>query len=78
MQILGKSCRREIRLRVKPYGMRKGNIMVIACKTPVLAQELLLRKTQFLVRFKPYAESLGLKVDDIVFDTKKWISEEEK
>lgn len=58
----------------KPYSMRKGSIMVIACETSVVAQELLLRKTQLLVKFKPYAKSLGLDVKDLMFDTKKWIS----
>ena len=38
----------------KPYSMIKGSIMVIACKTPIVAQELMLRKTQLLVKFKPY------------------------
>lgn len=56
----------------KPYSMIKGSIMVIACKTPAVAQELLLRKTQLLVKFKPYAESLDMKLTDLKFDSKKW------
>jgi len=56
----------------KPYSMIKGSIMVIACETPVVAQELMLHKTQLLVKFKPYVESLNMKLTDLRFDAKKW------
>ena len=56
----------------KPYSMLKGNIMVIACKTPAVAQELLLHKSQLLIKLKPYVESLKMNVSDLKFDTKKW------
>lgn len=56
----------------RPYSMIKGNIMVIACKTPTVAQELMLHKTQLLVKFKPYVESLHIKLSDLKFDSKKW------
>ena len=59
----------------KPYSMIKGSVMVIACKTPIVAQELMLRKTQLLVKFQPYAESLNIKVKDLKFDAKKWVEE---
>lgn len=60
----------------KPYSMLKGSVMVIACKTPIVAQELLLRKTQLLVKFKPYVESLDMKLSDLKFDAKKWTEPE--
>lgn len=60
----------------KPYSMIKGSIMVIACKTPTVAQELMLRKTQLLVKFQPYVESLHMKLTDLRFDAKKWVDEE--
>ena len=56
----------------KPYSMIRGSIMVIACETPIVAQELMLRKTQLLVKFKPYVESLHMKLTDLKFDSKKW------
>lgn len=56
----------------KPYSMLKGNIMIIACKTPTVAQELLLRKTQLLNKLKPYTESLKMNVTDLKFDSKRW------
>lgn len=59
----------------KPYSMLKGNIMVIACKTPIVAQELLLRKTELLNKLKPYIESLKMNVSDLKFDSKKWIED---
>lgn len=57
----------------RPYSMLRGSIMVIACETPTVAQELMLRKTQLLVKFKPYVESLKMKLTDLKFDSKKWI-----
>ncbi len=57
----------------RPYSMIKGSIMVIACETPTVAQELMLRKTQLLVKFKPYVESLKMKLTDLRFDSKKWV-----
>ncbi len=56
----------------RPYSMLGGGIMVIACENPVVAQELMLKKTQLLIKFKPYLESLKIKVKDLRFDTKKW------
>lgn len=61
----------------KPYSMIKGSVMVIACKTPAVAQELMLRKTQLLVKFQPYTESLHIKIKDLKFDPKKWVEETE-
>ena len=55
--------------------MLKGNVMVIACKTPIVAQELLLRKTELLNKLKPYIESLKMNVSDLKFDSKKWIED---
>ena len=52
--------------------MLAGGIMVIACETPIVAQELLLKKTQLLVKFKPYLDSLNIKLTDLRFDAKKW------
>ena len=62
----------------KPYSMMKGSIMVIACKTPTVAQELMLRKTQLLVKFKPYVESLDMRLTDLKFDAKKLVDEVEE
>ena len=59
----------------KPYSMYKGNIMVIACKTPAVAQELMLIKRDILNKLKPYVESLKMNIHDLKFDTKKWVEE---
>ncbi len=59
----------------KPYSMLKGSVMVIACRSSIVAQELMLRKTQILDRLKPYTESLRIKVADLKFDVKKWVDE---
>ena len=62
----------------KPYSMLGGGVMVIACENGIVAQELMLKKTQLLVKFKPYLESLKLKVSDLRFDPKKWVNEIEE
>ena len=59
----------------KPYSMMANGIMVIACKNGVVAQELMLKKTQILEKFQPYLKSLKLKVKDLKFDPKKWTEE---
>lgn len=59
----------------KPYSMLKGSIMVVACKTPIVAQELTLRKFQIMTKLEPYLKSLNMKVTDIKFDPKKWVED---
>jgi hypothetical protein len=56
----------------RPYGMMAGGIMIIACKNPVIAQELSLHKIILLKKFEPYIKSLNMKVLDFRFDSKKW------
>ena len=52
--------------------MLPGKIMVIACKNPIVAQELTLRKSMLLAKFQPYLNKLNLNVEDFKFDAKKW------
>ena len=68
----GKIAGAKFAQKSKPYSLIAGGTMVIACETPAVAQELMLKKTQLLVKLKPYAESLKMKVNDLKFDTKKW------
>ena len=68
----GKVAGAKFAQKSKPYSMLPGGIMVVACETPAVAQELMLKKTQLLVKLKPYTESLKIKVNDLKFDTKKW------
>ena len=58
----------------RPFSMMGGGVMVIACKNSIVAQELLMRKSQILTKFLPYIESLKIKVKDLKFDPKKWES----
>lgn len=58
--------------RSKPYSLTGTGVMVIACENNVIAQELMLKKTQILLKFEPYLKSLKLKVKDLRFDPKKW------
>ena len=57
----------------RPFSMMPGGVMVIACETPVIAQELSLRKVMLLQKFQPYLQSLNMKVQDLRFDPKKWL-----
>lgn len=61
----------------KPYSMLGGGTMVIACENAIVAQELMLKKTQLLVKLQPYMKSLKMNVKDLKFDAKKWLTEEE-
>lgn len=56
----------------KPYSMIGGGVLIVACANSSVAQELMLQKTQILVKFQPYLKSLHLSVKDIKFDPKKW------
>jgi hypothetical protein len=55
----------------KPYGMAGGGVMIVACKSSIIAQELLLRKNKILEQMAPFLKSLRIKVKDIRFDCKK-------
>ena len=56
----------------RPYSMMGGGIMVIACENAIVAQELMLQKTQILSKLQPYLKSLKMNVKDLKFDPKKW------
>jgi predicted Holliday junction resolvase-like endonuclease len=45
--------------------------MIVACKSSIIAQELLLRKNKILEQMAPFLKSLRIKVKDIRFDCKK-------
>lgn len=56
----------------KPYGMMGTNIMIIACESSAVVQELTLRKKQIIKNYAPYVKPLNIELKDIVFDVKKW------
>lgn len=58
----------------KPYSMLPGGVMVVACKNPVVAQELSLHKVMIMNKFSPYMKSVNIKLTDLRFDPKKWVS----
>lgn len=60
----------------KPYSLISGGIMIIACENAIVAQELMLKKTQLLTKFQPFLKSLKINVKDLKFDAKKWSSDE--
>lgn len=68
----GKVAGAKFAQKSKPYSMLAGGVMVIACETSAVAQELMLKKTQLLVKLKPYTSSLKMNVKDLRFDPKKW------
>lgn len=61
----------------KPYSLLPKGIMVIACENAIVAQELMLKKTQILLKLQPYLKSLKIKIEDLKFDPKKWQVEED-
>lgn len=60
----------------RPFSMLGNGTMVVACKNNIVAQELMLKKTQLLEKFKPYLKSLKMNVKDLKFDAKKWVEED--
>lgn len=68
----GKVAGAKFASKSKPYSMIGGGVMVIACENSIVAQELMLKKTQLLVKLKPYLDSLKINVKDLKFDAKKW------
>ena len=62
----------KFKKKSKPFSMLPGGVMVIACETPVVAQELSLRKIMLMQKFEPYAKSMKMRLNDMKFDPKKW------
>lgn len=73
----GKIVGAKFAAKSRPYSMMGGGVMVVACENGIVAQELMLKKTQLLVKFKPYLESLKMNLTDFRFDPKKWVIEED-
>lgn len=63
----------NLKHKSRPFSMLPKGIMVVACETPVIAQELSLRKVLLLQKFQPYLQSVNMKVTDLKFDPKKWL-----
>ena len=59
----------------KPYSMTSNSVMVIACKSSVVAQELMLRKNKIMKDFEPYLKSLKMNIKDLRFDVKRWVQD---
>ena len=56
----------------KPYSMMGGGVLVVACSSSAVAQELMFQKIQILEKLRPFLKSLYINVKDIKFDPKKW------
>ena len=65
----------KLKGKSRPYGMLPGGIMSVACKNPIIAQELNLHKIMLLKKFEPFAKSLKMRVVDMKFDPKKWVED---
>jgi len=59
----------------RPFSMLPGGMMCVACKNPIVAQELSLHKIMLIKKFEPYAKSLKMRVVDLKFDPKKWVED---
>lgn len=62
----------------RPFSMSTNNTMIIACANATVAQELLFRKNKILKELEPFVKSLKIKVNDLKFDPKRWIAEEDE
>ena len=64
----------KFKSKSRPVAMLPGGIMVIACENHIVAQELSLYKVILLKKFEPYLKTLKMRVTDLKFDPKKWIT----
>ena len=64
----------KFKSKSRPFSMLPGGIMVIACENHIVAQELSLYKVILLKKFEPYLKTLKMRVTDLKFDPKKWIT----
>lgn len=62
----------KLRGKSKPFSMLPGGIMTVACKNPIIAQELSLHKVMLIKKFEPYAKSVNMRISDLRFDPKRW------
>lgn len=67
-----KAVGKKLGSKSKPYSMIGAGVMVVACESSAVAQELMLQKIQIMEKFKPFAKSLQMNVKDLKFDPKKW------
>lgn len=65
----------KLRGKSKPFSMLPGGTMTVACKNPIVAQELSLQKVMLIKKFKPYAKSVNMHVLDLRFDPKRWVED---
>ena len=54
------------------YGLSKNNTVCIVCSDAAAANELYLEKKTLLNKMKEKSSELGIKIEDIKFDYKKW------
>ncbi len=62
----------KLRGKSKPFSMLPGGVMTVACKNPIIAQELSLHKVMLIKKFEPYAKSVNMRISDLRFDPKRW------
>ncbi len=55
----------------KPVNLFHGKLNVV-CKSPVVAQELTMFKSELLEKISKFATPLDLKITDLVFSYKNW------
>lgn len=67
-QIIG----RKISKLTKPYEISDDNVLTIRCADSYVANELYFEKEKILSLVKEKTEKLGIKIEDIRFDYKKW------
>ena len=65
----------KLRGKSKPFSMLPGGTMMVACKNPIVAQELSLQKVMLIKKFEPYAKSVNMHVLDLRFDPKRWVED---
>lgn len=68
----GKIVGKKFESMSKPSSINRNNVLMIACANSFVTSELLMFKADILRKIAPYAKSLDLTIEDIVFSHKIW------
>ena len=63
---------RQLSKASRVYGISKDRTVTIVCADSFIANELYLEKDKILNKMEEKAVNLGIKIEDIKFDYKKW------
>lgn len=74
----GKIVGKKFETMSKPSSINRSNVLMVACANSFVTSELMMFKPDILKKLEPYAKSLDLVIEDIVFSHKIWSEEKDE